>query len=89
MSDENVLLMVSYFKGGCFEVFFFYWLEVMIGFEYMAVIGMFYEGMEVEGLEVIWNIRSCYDGSKCNFFDEVECGYYYVWVMVFWVGILV
>ena len=88
MSDENALLMVSYPKGGRPEVPFPYWSEVMTGFEYTAAIGMLYEGMEAEGLEVIRNIRSRYDGSKRNPFDEAECGHHYARAMASWAGIL-
>lgn len=88
MGDEKALLMVSYPKGGRPEVPFPYWSEVMTGFEYTAAIGMLYEGMEAEGLEVIRNIRSRYDGSKRNPFDEAECGHHYARAMASWAGVL-
>ena len=88
MGDEKALLMVSYPNGGRPEVPFPYWSEVMTGFEYTAAIGMLYEGMETEGLEVIRNIRDRYNGSKRNPFDEAECGHHYARAMASWAGIL-
>lgn len=88
MGDEKVLLMVSYPKAGRPKVPFPYWSEVMTGFEYTAAIGMLYEGMEQEGLEVITNIRNRYNGSKRNPFDEAECGHHYARAMASWAGIL-
>lgn len=88
LGDEKALLMVSYPKGGRPEVPFPYWSEVMTGFEYTAAVGMLYEGMETEGLEVIRNIRDRYDGSKRNPFDEAECGHHYARAMASWAGIL-
>lgn len=88
LGDEKALLMVSYPKGGRPEVPFPYWSEVMTGFEYTAAVGMLYEGLETEGLEVIRNIRDRYDGSKRNPFDEAECGHHYTRAMASWAGIL-
>jgi len=60
----------------------------MTGFEYTAGIGMLYEGMEKEGLEVIGNIRARYNGSKRNPFDEAECGHHYARAMASWSSVL-
>ena len=88
LGDEKGLLMVSYPRGGRPEVPFPYWSEVMTGFEYTAAIGMLYEGMEAEGLEVIRHIRARYDGAKRNPFDEAECGHHYARAMASWAGVL-
>lgn len=60
----------------------------MTGFEYAAAIGMLYEGMEEEGLEVMQNIRDRYNGSKRNPYDEAECGHHYARAMASWSAVL-
>jgi hypothetical protein len=87
MGDESALLMASFPKGRP-KVPFPYFSEVMTGFEYTAAIGMLYEGMEKEGLQVINNIRDRYNGSKRSPFDEAECGHHYARAMASWAAIL-
>jgi uncharacterized protein (DUF608 family) len=88
MGDEKALLMASWPHGGRPVIPFPYWSEVMTGFEYTAGIGMLYEGMEEEGLEVITNIRKRYNGSRRNPFDEAECGHHYARAMASWSSVL-
>jgi non-lysosomal glucosylceramidase len=61
---------------------------VMTGFEYTAGIGMLYEGLEEEGLEVMTNIRNRYRGNRRNPFDEAECGHHYARAMASWSSVL-
>jgi len=88
MGDEKSLLMASWPHGGRPKIPFPYWSEVMTGFEYTAAIGMLYEGMEEEGLEVIKDVRDRFDGKKRNPFDEVECGRHYSRAMASWGAIV-
>jgi hypothetical protein len=88
MGDEKALLMASWPHGGRPDIPFPYWSEVMTGFEYTAGIGMLYEGMEKEGLEVMTNIRARYNGSRRNPFDEAECGHHYARAMASWSSVL-
>ena len=88
MGDEKALLMASWPFGGRPRIPFPYWSEVMTGFEYTAGIGMLYEGMEEEGLEVMRNIRERYNGSKRNPYDEAECGHHYARAMASWTSVL-
>ena len=88
MGDEKALLMASWPHGGRPDIPFPYWSEVMTGFEYAAGIGMLYEGMEEEGLEVMKNIRARYNGSRRNPFDEAECGHHYARAMASWSSVL-
>ncbi len=88
MGDEKALLMASWPHGGRPTIPFPYWSEVMTGFEYAAGIGMLYEGMEKEGLEVMTNIRERYNGSKRNPYDEAECGHHYARAMASWSSVL-
>lgn len=83
LGNESALLMASWPKGRP-VVPFPYFNEVMTGFEYAAAIGMLYEGMEQEGLQVIGNIRNRYDGAKRSPFDEAECGHHYARAMASW-----
>ena len=88
LGDEKALLMASWPHGGRPIIPFPYWSEVMTGFEYTAGVGMLYEGMEKEGLDVIGNIRARYNGSKRNPFDEAECGHHYARAMASWSSVL-
>jgi uncharacterized protein (DUF608 family) len=88
MGDEKALLMASWPHGGRPVIPFPYWSEVMTGFEYTAGVGMLYEGMEEEGLEVFRNIRARYNGSRRNPFDEAECGHHYARAMASWSSVL-
>jgi len=87
MGNESALLMASFPKGRP-TIPFPYFNEVMTGFEYTAAVGMLYEGMENEGLEVIKNIRDRYNGSKRSPFDEAECGHHYARAMASWAAVL-
>ena len=65
-----------------------YFTEVMTGFEYVAAIGMLYEGQTENGLKCIKNIRDRYDGRKRSPFDEAECGHHYGRAMASWSAVL-
>jgi uncharacterized protein (DUF608 family) len=96
LGDESALLMASYPKGRPDNPFP-YFTEVMTGFEYTAAVGMLYEGMTAgpegaacieNGLRLIRNIRTRYDGKKRNPFDEAECGHHYARAMASWAAVL-
>jgi non-lysosomal glucosylceramidase len=87
LDGESALLMASY-PNGRPENPFPYFAEVMTGFEYTAAVGLLYEGMEDEGLDVIARIRRRYDGLRRNPFDEAECGHHYARAMASWASIL-
>jgi non-lysosomal glucosylceramidase len=87
LGDESALLMASWPKGRP-KVPFPYFSEVMTGFEYTAAVGMLYEGMEEEGLQVIRNIRARYDGAKRSPFNEAECGHHYARAMASWASVI-
>jgi non-lysosomal glucosylceramidase len=65
-----------------------YHAETWTGLEYTAATGLFYEGMNNEGLDVIKNVRDRYDGYKRNPFNEEECGNHYARAMASWSAIL-
>ncbi|HEY3372363.1 MAG TPA: GH116 family glycosyl-hydrolase [Prolixibacteraceae bacterium] len=87
LGDEAGLLMASWPKGRL-KVPFPYFSESMAGFEYVAAIGMLYEGQTENGLQCIQSIRDRFDGRKRNPFDEPECGHHYARSMSSWAGIL-
>jgi hypothetical protein len=86
LGDEKALLMASYPKGRPRNPFP-YFTEVMTGFEYTAAVGMLYEGDTADGLAVIRDIRSRYDGKKRSPFDEAECGHHYARAMASWAAV--
>jgi non-lysosomal glucosylceramidase len=87
LADEAALLMASY-PGTRPANPFPYFTEVMTGFEYVAAIGMLYEGQTGDGLKCIKNIRNRYDGRKRSPFDEAECGHHYGRAMASWSAVL-
>jgi hypothetical protein len=87
LGDERALLMASFPKER--PTFPFpYFPEVMTGFEYVAAVGMIYEGERERGLECIRDIRARYDGRRRNPFDEAECGHHYARAMASWGAVL-
>ncbi|MGQ7870936.1 GH116 family glycosyl-hydrolase [Sunxiuqinia sp. sy24] len=87
LGNESALLMASW-PNGRPKIPFPYFSEVMTGFEYAALVGMIYEGMEDEGVNGIKNIRDRYDGAKRSPFDEAECGHHYARAMASWASVL-
>jgi len=87
LGNEAALLMASYPRSRPVNPFP-YFTEVMTGFEYVAAIGMLYEGQTESGLTCIANIRNRYDGRKRSPFDEAECGHHYGRAMASWSALL-
>ena len=87
LGDERALLMASFPKDRP-QFPFPYFPEVMTGFEYVAAVGMIYEGDRERGLECIRDIRARYDGRRRNPFDEAECGHHYARAMASWGAVL-
>jgi uncharacterized protein (DUF608 family) len=87
LGDERALLMASFPKERP-QFPFPYFPEVMTGFEYVAAVGMLYEGERERGLECIRDIRARYDGRRRNPFDEAECGHHYARAMASWAAVL-
>lgn len=88
LNDEAALVICDYPHENPPKTPFPYFQEVMTGFEYSAAILMLYMGMVREGVELIGNIRSRYDGKKRNPWNEAECGYNYARPMASWAGLL-
>lgn len=88
LNDEPALMICSYAGGVRPREPFPYFAEVMTGFEHTAAAGMIQEGLVSEGLQVIADVRSRYDGRRRNPFDEAECGHHYARAMASWSAVL-
>ncbi|MBI1338148.1 MAG: hypothetical protein GC164_14485 [Phycisphaera sp.] len=84
LGDETALLMASYPRGHRPRFPMPYYNEVMTGFEYVVAIGLIQQGKLEEGLRVVSDISSRYDGRKRSPFDEAECGHHYIRAMAAW-----
>ncbi|MFI5356190.1 MAG: GH116 family glycosyl-hydrolase [Opitutales bacterium] len=84
LGDETALLMASYPRGRRPERPFPYYTEVMTGFEYCVALHLLQEGRTRDGLQVVRDIRTRYDGRKRNPFDEAECGHHYARALASW-----
>ena len=87
LGDEPGLVLAAYPDGRPANPFP-YFAEVWTGLEYTAAAGMIYEGMAEDGLKVVADARSRYDGLKRNPFDEAECGHHYGRAMAAWAATL-
>src|SRR5690606_15389215 len=88
MNEEPGLIACTYPLGGQPEYSFPYFSEVWNGLEYVVANHLFYEGKIEEGIKIIKNIRTRYDGRKRNPFNEPECGHHYVRSMASWGAVL-
>lgn len=88
LNDEPSLVVCTYPRGERPKFPFPYFSEVMNGMEYAAAAHMLYEGLTDEGVGLIADIRSRYEGRKRNPFNEQECGDHYVRSMASWGAVL-
>ncbi len=88
LGEESGLLLATWPRGRRPRRPFPYCNEVWTGLEYVAAVGMFYEGMDCEGLECVKAVRDRHDGRKRNPFDEPECGHHYARAMASWGAVL-
>jgi uncharacterized protein (DUF608 family) len=84
LNDDAALLICTYPKGERPELPFWFFMEVMTGFEYQAAVHMIYEGLLKEGLAVVEAIRARYDGARRSPWNEAECGHHYARAMASW-----
>src|SRR5690606_34336604 len=88
MNEEPGLIVCTYPLGEQPTYSFPYFSEVWNGLEYVVANHLFYEGKVQEGLKIISDVRSRYDGRKRNPFNEQECGHHYVRSMASWGAVL-
>ncbi len=87
LNDEPGLVICDFSKGTRPEVPMPYYAEVWTGLEYSVAALMMTHGMTDEGIEIIRNARSRYDGEKANPYDETEYGRHYARPMASWAAI--
>lgn len=85
LNDEGGLLFVLWLCGGWLVILFVYLDEVWIGVEYQVVVLFLFVGCVDDVFCVECLLCCCYDGIYCSLWNEIECGNYYVWLLVFWV----
>jgi uncharacterized protein (DUF608 family) len=81
LGDEPGLLLCTWPKGGKPTLPFVYSDEVWTGIEYQVASHLIEEGFIDEGLTIVKALRSRYDGSVRNPWNEYECGNYYARAM--------
>ncbi len=86
--DEPGLLLCTWPKGKRPKQPFIYSDEVWTGIEYQVAVGLIYEGMIDEAMNIVHGVRSRFDGYKRNPFNENECGNHYARSMASW-GLLI
>jgi len=87
LNDEPALVICDFTKGTRPEVPMPYYAETWTGLEYSVAGLMMTHGMADEGIELIQNVRSRYDGEKANPYDETEYGRHYARAMASWTAI--
>ena len=81
IGNEPGLLLCSWPRGGKPTLPFVYSDEVWTGIEYQVASHLIEAGLVREGLEIVKAVRSRYDGSVRNPWNEYECGNYYARAM--------
>lgn len=81
MGHEAGLLVCSWPKGSKPILPFPYSNEVWTGIEYQVASHLISEDFVREGMEIVEAVRSRYDGSVRNPWNEYECGNYYARAM--------
>jgi len=82
--DEPGLMNAYYPEGKREARPFPYFSEPWTGLEYHTAAGMIFENMEADGEKVVSSVRSRYDGSNRNPFNEGEFGHRYARAMSSW-----
>lgn len=88
LGNEAGTIIATYPRGNRPKRPFPYAFEVWTGLEYTAAAGMFFEGMNEAGLQIVQAVRDRHEGRKRNPFDEPECGHHYARAMASWAMIL-
>jgi len=78
---ESGLVLCTWPNGGQPDLPFIYSNEVWTGIEYQVASHLITMGCVEEGLEIVRNCRSRYDGRIRNPFNEFECGHWYARAM--------
>ena len=84
LNDEAAVVVCDYGKATRPTIPFPYYAEAWTGLEHSTAALMMFSGMVEEGVEIVENLRSRYDGVKRNPWDEAECGHHYARAMASW-----
>ncbi len=88
LNEEPGLLVCDYGKAPRPRIPFPYYAEVWTGLEYTAAVAMIEAGLVEEGVRLITDLRSRYDGERRNPWDEAECGHHYARAMAAWSAVV-
>jgi uncharacterized protein (DUF608 family) len=88
LNDEAAIVVCDYGKSERPRIPFPYYAEAWTGLEYSTAALFMHWGMVDEGLQIVRDIRSRYDGEKRNPWDEPECGHHYARAMSSWSTII-
>jgi non-lysosomal glucosylceramidase len=87
LNDEPAVIICDFTKGTRPEVPMPYDAETWSGLEYSVAVLMMMYGMIDEGIELMQNTRSRYNGERANPYDETEYGRHYARPMASWAAI--
>ena len=75
--DEKSLVLCTWPKGGKPRFPFVYSDETWTGIEYQVSSLLIHQGFVREGLSIVENVRSRFDGFRRGRFSDMECGFHY------------
>ncbi|UGS25895.1 hypothetical protein K8F61_14755 [Microbacterium resistens] len=88
MGEEGGLLLASWPRGGRPAIPFVYSDEVWTGIEHQVATTLMFAGRVEDALRVERALRSRYDGTHRNPWNEIECGNHYARSLASW-GLLI
>lgn len=88
LNDEAGLLLASWPHGGRPSIPFVYSDEVWTGVEHQVAASLLFAGRTEEALRIERAVRSRYDGTHRNPWNEIECGNHYARSLASWALLL-
>ena len=88
LNDEGGLLLASWPRGGRPAIPFVYSDEVWTGIEHQVAASLLFVGRVEEALRIERALRSRYDGTHRNPWNEIECGNHYARSLASWALLL-
>ena len=88
LNEEGGLLLASWPRGGRPAIPFVYSDEVWTGVEHQVAATLLYAGRVDDALRVERTLRSRYDGTHRNPWNEIECGNHYARSLASWALLL-
>lgn len=84
LGDEGGLLLASWPEGGRPAIPFVYSDEVWTGVEHQVATSLVYAGLVDDAMLIERTLRSRYDGTVRNPWNEIECGNHYARSLASW-----